>query len=257
MKLLGTAFDYSIRFGIENRRWARHHEVVASKGVEVSESQDFERGVCLRRLYNQAAACASCERELHTYSDELLDAYLVMAELDLLWRESPGHRPRREFSEILREDLRSYLRIVPWRAFKPHDRALLNPQFRVRSSWPDILKADPDLVVDSSIIEVKVGTVKNRARYSPTNLEILQLIAYAVCANLMGFAADSALVRVEKIGVFYAGAGAIVEVALADCLPQEFERRVLEVILLLAEGDPGIRIDSREATKLNAILGKF
>lgn len=164
-QLIGTAFDYLLRFKIarvnssmtENER---DHRWVAENSLDLIRDPDKKA---------QAEENIEEARKMHdefietgkvTY--ELLKSVIRIARLDPIFRAGVGQEKiGEEVKQGNVEDLRKLLSVVPKEDFSAEEICLLNPTFGQASML--VRGADADLIIDDKIIDFKT-TKKWRSR---------------------------------------------------------------------------------------------
>jgi len=180
--LIGTAFDYVLRFKLE-----RHYDNVDSKpwvahqGVAVAQltdmANDLSPELSLEDVLSDAERLHQDYLETGELTDELLAATLDLARLDRIYRDMSLSDEFGEANESDIKDLRRLYEIVPENEFLGADTVLLNPVFGSASKL--VGGADADLVLDSSLIDIKtVKEAKLKAGYWR------QLVGYAILADI-------------------------------------------------------------------------
>lgn len=207
--LVGTAFDYLLRFHLERLNpGTKKHKWVARLGVEL-----LRKGTSIRALAERFLTQA--EQDYDRYikcgfvTDELLSSALRLATLDVIFRAGEGvirEEHLLKVDELDVVDLRNLLAVVPEDEFKAQAFCALNPTFGYASLL--VGGADADIVIDDGLIEIK--TTKN---LTLERKYIDQLIGYYVLAKLGGIAgsaADDARVdgwEIRWFGIYFARHG--------------------------------------------------
>ncbi|MBU1429112.1 hypothetical protein KKF91_01000 [Myxococcota bacterium] len=230
--MIGTAFDYALRFGLEARGWAAHdHWIADSAIVRALTTPELQPLVGLalmqqaeaKRLIEVAGEALTCGE----LSAGAARACTLLAGVDILQR-APSYagaalmRPL-EDADVL--DLQALYRIVPWKRFQPTTVLHLNPTFREGSLA--VGGADADLIVDDCLIEIKT-TKTSKIELS----HLRQLVGYALLANQFGVDEKGGQsVTIRRLGVYLSRAGVLVSWPLEECVSEKEQGRLLDALL--------------------------
>lgn len=222
---VGIAFDYALRYGLYAHGWAEEPETVAASAVELLSRRPGLGGEAghARHLLDEAttALLTMRPREL---SPENARALFDLAGLDVIYRAHRTEQIGRVASARELEDLAALFAIVPWDAFRPTTCLALNPTFGEGSRA--VGGADADLVIDSTVVEIKV--VAQAAVQAET---VRQLVGYALLARRYGIDGVDATAPVERIGVYLARCGVLATAPLSQAIAPEDEQAVLDALL--------------------------
>ncbi|WNG49181.1 hypothetical protein F0U60_37500 [Archangium minus] len=237
--LIGTAFDYLLRFGLQRRvSFAMSREWVAEEGLRSLVARGY--GHPARRLsqktidaatkaISEAKAACSEYCEHGEITNALLQSALRLAQIDALVRS--GIKVK-WFGVVDLKDMRELRRLmdlVPWQEFTPRKRCLLNPTFGRASTL--VGGADADLLLDDTLIEIK--TTKSGA-FSKTYVK--QLVGYYVLFLIGGIDGAEAEDDIAKIGVYAARYGRLVRIPVRSVVPPMALRSLTK---LFQQGYPG------------------
>jgi hypothetical protein len=178
--LIGTAFDYLLRFKLERMYGVGSRPWVASQGLALAELD----GITVESTKKSLATLLDDAGRLHreyletgVMTDELLGATLDLARLDGIYRSG---RVADDFGQALDgdiDDLRRLYEVIPEEEFAGAETVILNPEFGSASKL--VGGADGDIVLGSTLIDIK--TVKE-ATLKPDYWR--QLVGYAVLADI-------------------------------------------------------------------------
>jgi hypothetical protein len=228
--LIGTAFDYLARFRLAHEFARSDAEVIdgtwiAERSVEAMRghpalAEHFEG--CRRRVGNVRRLVAEYVAGDATRLREVASAAQWLAHLDSLHRTGELRRPHVGLDLRVHEELLALAEAFePARLFAGARRVLLNPVY-AEAALVD--GADPDLVIDDGIVDIKTTT---RLRVEPAHLR--QLAGYAVMQRLGGIelADGRHLEPARWVGIYFARHGVVQRWALDAILPGDsFERYV-------------------------------
>jgi hypothetical protein len=219
--LIGTAFDYLLRFHLEKKfkpkvyatRWVSENAIdgyfkksgLSYQSIGYPEDLSSES---IKQLYaikenapRQFELCKSIHAKFlqsrRNDSGELLKACLFLARLDNIYRRTlPTIEELRTLYDVSKndmEELKSLINCCTIDQFKPNFHIILNPRFNT-----NIISADADLVVDETLIDVKV----TKHLELPRGL-FNQLIGYYLLYLIGGISENSKL-KISKLGIYFA-----------------------------------------------------
>ncbi|RYY96956.1 MAG: hypothetical protein EOO11_12190 [Chitinophagaceae bacterium] len=221
--LIGTAFDYLLRFALQRRfPLAVAREWVAETGLRTFSARIQRKPTQLlaaRKTIDTATRAIHQAKLAHAdylkhgeLSNDLLQAVLRLAQVDLLSRS--GILPK-WFGVVNLHDmkeLRRLMDVVPWNNITPQHRCILNPTFGHASAL--VGGADADILIDDSLIEIK--TTKNGAF---SREHVRQLAGYYVLHLVGGIDGAPAVEAIEYLGVYSARYGRIIRVPVLEVVP--------------------------------------
>jgi hypothetical protein len=237
--LVGTAFDYLLRWEIKRRNpgaierpWVAEAAPVRMtpiicdrrrRGVQANspipspeEWQELltqwqelltEKDVTnMRRTWKaqdilaQAKAAEAAYLSTGVVTGELLASSIMLAQLDQVYRRGDIPEDPGVVHDEDVEDLRQLLAIVPPDLFHASRLCVLNPTFGKASS--KIGGADADLVIDETLIEIK--TTKTWAIRSDY---IFQLVGYYLLSTIGGIDGVPAGGEISRLGIYFSRFG--------------------------------------------------
>lgn len=218
--LVGTAFDYAVRFELQRRNpGARTEPWVAEQVVDSVETIAGLDGTVERLdadeelisvvdgqlvdrwqriVRNARAFVTSFVREANSSLDarrEMACHALRLARLDPYWRIGHVEREPEKVEPADLRDLLQLLRLVPWNELGSSTSLWLNATFGIQSER--VGGADCDLISDDLLMELKT-TVTPKPK-----IDFRQLLAYLLLATAAR-AANADFPLIGRIGVYYA-----------------------------------------------------
>lgn len=195
--LVGTAFDYLLRFYLE-----RVNETAEARGWVAEESLELLRVIGERGPLSKAKAIIRRARDAKAdylktgeVTDKLLESAILLGQLDGVYRAALIDPNLGTVDHHDVEDLRNLLSIVKPDVFKAKETCILNPVF-AKSNL--VGGADADFIIDDTLFEVK--TTKHlglRAAYYH------QLVGYYILYTLGGLFESDARFEIRKLAIYY------------------------------------------------------
>jgi hypothetical protein len=197
-RLVGTAFDYLMRFYIKSL----NPQAIERSWIAEALIQTFKtKG--LNSLYQQGYLLVTQAREnfdsflkTHQLTDELIQSSLFLAKLDGVYRSG---KIEENFQVIESEDisdLRNLMKLIEANHFKSSGTVLLNPTFGLASNL--VGGADADLVVDDMLIDIK--TVKE---FDLSRETFNQLIGYYTLSKIDQINGAPPQHFIKRLGIYF------------------------------------------------------
>ena len=232
-QIVGTAFDYLLRFFLERvnghaqtRRWVAESGVARLGTPSYSYDLDHEvPSVKMSRRHREAEAYlsdAKCQHQAYLKSgvvtDELLVAVLRLAYLDVARRVGPD---RVDWARLKSpdpkdaEDLRTLLALAERQpSFKKFRLCVLNPTFGAASK---LVHADADLVLDGCLIDIKT----TKSPYLDPR-DFYQLIGYYLLYGFDGIhCSDSKTTgyEINSLAIYFSRFGYLWKFSVDEAIP--------------------------------------
>ncbi len=234
--LVGTAFDYLLRFRAEKLNHATRAEWVAERAVrERGGPAARVDGLHYRRRFSRIVDKARDILDRYIFKDEvdaeLFRAALWLAQLDVLGRtlkdSSEQEVGKTDANDV--RDLQKLYAVVPPKLFKARKVCVLNPSFGRASDL--VYGADADLVIDDALIEIK--TVRH-FRVEPDYVR--QLIGYWILSRIGGITGSPWGHEVKRLGIYFSRyaylwlfhVSTVIEAKQLPCLIAWFEKRAAQ-----------------------------
>lgn len=228
---VGQAFDYLLRFYIEikNPNKLYNNEWVASNAFNrllmnlikmqpsiVRAGRKFDKSYnrieligFISQEYYRARLNYKVAIEKKRLTNEIIASSLFLARLDVFLRTGiidPNFMNNKDEDLI---DLKSLLKNLNWRSVKVQNHCILNPTYGKGSSF--ILGADSDLIIDDTLIDIKV-TQELKLKRSYLN----QLIIYYTLYLIGGVDNFPGKVKINYLAVYFARHSVMVKIPIKD-----------------------------------------
>lgn len=206
--LVGTAYDYLLRFVIEARetKSVRTKWVAESAVDKIKGTSDFKR---CNSVLQEATSAYATYLKTKKLDDKIIRASVLLAQLDLIFRSSVVDPNLGQVSRYDMLDLRALIISTNLDKFKPKKICLLNPTFGNGSAL--VGGADADMIIDNTIIDLKT-TKKFKLDRKYYN----QLIGYYVLSQIGGVKGIRGIPKIKNIAIYYSRFAKLVNFRIAD-----------------------------------------
>lgn len=233
--LVGTAFDYLLRFYLERlnpcvitRTWVAENAsegFLRLKGALIIDADDNEINLKEsldklspndRDLFKKIQGIIKKAKETHLeflktgrLSDKLIKSVLLLAQLDIIFRAGYIYANIGKVNPLDVKDLKKLLSLINPKNFKVSKICFLNPTFGRGSRL--VGGADADLIIDGTLIDIKTTEFLrfDRKKFN-------QLIGYYTLSKIGGVGDPPRKVLIEKLGIYYARYDMLYEFPLAE-----------------------------------------
>lgn len=232
--LIGTAFDYLLRFYIKvlnpnaiTRRWVAEGGLKLLKkcrkddNIIINDKSKLVRLKSINKLsdktiemfreekkvsYNLVKKGISLSKEIYSLflkdgkiNDTLIKIALLLGKLDPIYRARYVPRKIKLDNKDIK-DLNNLITLVDPRLFKAKKICLLNPTFKKASEL--VKGADADLVIDDMLIDIKTTKyLQNKQDY------FNQLIGYYTLYRIGGISGMPATNKIKRLGIYFSRHG--------------------------------------------------
>jgi hypothetical protein len=203
--LIGTAFDYLLRFALQ------HRYASARDQPWIAEQVTSELSLFLLETSGKAKADMACQfveeaRKHHAQylldgilTDNLLRFVLLLAQIDPFFRAGVLYEPFGEVDLRDIEDLRRLFTAIPFEHLTVQSLCLLNPTFGASRL---VEGADIDLILDGIMIDVKT------TKYFQVKREYInQLLGYYTLYLLDGVTGMPKDHTIHELGIYFSRYG--------------------------------------------------
>ncbi len=237
--LIGTAFDYLLRFTIERNfkasvvssNWIAENTVSffeenqsvifgkynfhASKNL-LDKNKVFSKDISSRFKFVKDIFFYRYVYKKKPLDVDILKECLFLAKLDYLFRAGYHNRDSVDFfseSDLDVSDLKSLIEICPIEIFKPKKIVILNPTFGESSSL--VGGADADFIIDDTLVDIK-ATKKMKITRPYFN----QLLTYYLLSLIEKTEKRSTL-TINKLSLYFARYGYSIRIPVNTIASQE------------------------------------
>lgn len=200
--LIGTAFDYLLRFYIER---LNPKSVTGEWVADQAALCDIESAGCsvsLPAILKKAQRAYKKYLRSGTMDDNLLRETICLAQLDVIYRRRLLHGADTSYFKTIGKidpadirDLQRLIALVQPEAFKAKTLSVLNPTFGRASKL--VGGADCDLIIDDALIDIK--TSKN---FRAERNHFDQLMGYYVPSMIGGIAGAPKGHQIRRLGIY-------------------------------------------------------
>lgn len=235
--LVGTAFDYLLRFTIERKNKCETMPWIASrlKHLPLEGKINFDARTRLN-LYLKTGKMTNA----------LMESALSLATIDNVVRSGQGSDQIGIVNPLNLVDLSNLYELIDADKFKAKQTCYLNPTFGIGSEL--VNDADADLIIDNALIDIKTTKNPNFARPY-----FEQLIGYFLL-HVIDCEHRNVPVYINKLGIYFSRHGCLFLMSVADLIDEsKLSSIVSEFRDLLLISVPR-KLSDEEKTKKAAIL---
>lgn len=211
--LIGTAFDYLLRFYLEKLNpGTEPTEWVADDGLRIllAHADRKRANQAIRLIQAKERYIAFLKSNRTMPSPALIEGAIWLASFDVIYRAGildVKLLPR--VPALLVKDLQKMLSLVPEERFRAKKQCILNPTFGRGSLL--VGGADGDVIIDDTLIDIKT------TKHLTFDREFFnQLIGYYVLSCIGGI--DNCVkLKIKHVAIYYARYGVLHRVCLANC----------------------------------------
>jgi len=215
--LVGTAFDYLMRFYLERinpkaitKRWVAESSLTSIEIMEGIESNLYKKA---KQIIAGAKTIYSNYIKSGEMDDEVIRSAIFLAQLDPIFRAGFVDENIGIVDEGDITDLKSLLSIINPNTFKAKEICILNPTFGKASAL--VGGADVDLVIDNMLIDIK--TAKN---LELTRSYFNQIIGYYILFRIGGIDGAPPRFSIETLGIYYSRYGILYYIPIKDVIDE-------------------------------------
>ena len=218
--LVGTAFDYLLRFYIERlnpkavtRKWVAEEAVFSD--------EDLEDILFYPRKFKKLVKEANAEYNKYllkgVIGSSLLRSVLCLAQLEVFYRRDVddsyfakvGKVDQKDF-----QDLRRLISLVESKVFRAKKACVLNPTFGPASEL--VGGADSDLVIDDTLIDIK--TTKH---FKVKREHFDQLVGYYILFRIGGIEGLRKTHSIKRLGIYFSRHGYLWSFKVSDVVREK------------------------------------
>jgi len=211
--LVGTAFDYLLRFFLEDLNPVTvTSQWVAEGAIDKLDPLDDDDRTYLkiaRKIIDSAKSHLTASLRSKAITDSLLMSSLLLAQIDPLRRAGYRDPNLGVVHDEDIEELRSLIKIVDPGWFRAKKHCLLNPTFGDASAM--VGGADADLIIDGTLIDIKTTKEPKLKK-----IDYHQLIGYLLLHRIGGADGLPANRRITDLAIYYSRYGQFFRVRKRD-----------------------------------------
>ena len=207
--LVGTAFDYLLRFYLERKydfcksgTWVAETSLMLLKELTLVDSSMEPVAKQVKAILDDARLKHKEYIETGELNDDLLRICLKLGKIDSIRRSGRIPEDMNSVDELDVKDLRNLLEIVDEKLFSAKKICLLNPTFGDASSLVD--GADADIVMDNQLIDVKTTKFLKLKEQ-----DLHQIIGYYILSKLGKLEDAPKNLEIDKIGIYFSRYGVL------------------------------------------------
>ena len=223
--LVGSAFDYLLRFWIErhnknvySRPWIAEDSLELSrmtfdtKDPNTSKPSKSERRISCEDRMEKIIAIAKNEHRKYmnsgTIDDSLIKCCILLAQCDVYMRSGTFPKSLGTTLDGDVQDLKNLIAIADRNMFQVKDEVFLNPQFGDGSEL--VGGADADLIIDDTLVDIK--TTK-RLKFTQDHYN--QIIGYYILSKI-GKVNDKYNPDIRYVGIYFSRYGILHRMPVSD-----------------------------------------
>ncbi|MFM7022959.1 MAG: hypothetical protein ACKOXB_08265 [Flavobacteriales bacterium] len=251
--LIGTAFDYLMRFEIKRinkntfeNQWNADVviEALKKKLTDKNSLLDKEKKEEIKLLVSDyRKGLKTLDRFLSTGvpSNKLIDFTTLLARLDFKYRTKTLASFLHISEDQAIDEIKKLHEITPWNEFQTEEKCFLNPTFEKGSSL--VNGADADLIIGNILIDIKTSKTLELTRS-----DFNQILGYYIL-SLIGKINGKHRSPVNKIGIYFARYGYLWACSLSDYFDEkEFNTRIVSEFTSMIN-DPSISFPYKKIKK--------
>lgn len=246
--LVGTAFDYLIRFYVQ-----RLNENTCSEGkwiceISIEKLEDmWRKGIFVEGIFpedhlkflNKALHTVQRAKELEqiylktgVFSDELIETSLLIAKLDPIVRAGPFviSSVIKSFEHIEPEDvldLKNLVSLLKPEFFTKRKICLLNPTFGEGSAL--VGGADADMIIDDTLIDIKTVKKAELKREYFRQLFGYYILSYIDKSN------RSEDVEINRLGIYFSRHAYLLTISIDEILKNRSMSQIVDEFISLVK----------------------
>jgi len=217
--LVGTSFDYLLRFKIENINktviktpWIASESISILKkyGKLIADEKKIKNTISIIEIMLRDA-----ENDYRKYlktgkiNDKLIESSIKLGQIDIICRAGkiPDNLNIVEKADI--KDIKNLIKIVDPQLFKSKDICILNPEFGKASEL--VGGADADIIIDDTLIDIKTtkNLKLNRNYYN-------QLIGYYILNKIGKIDGLNKKININNVGIYFSRHGFLFQIPVSQ-----------------------------------------
>jgi len=227
--LIGTAFDYFLRFYIARNNNSKDTSWISEKTLNMLKYQKISK-LKLKNIISDFKKQYNKYLETGLIEESFLNNTLVLAKIDGIFR-SGGIMPENfETDERDIEDLKNLISIIPPDKFKTEKLCFLNPDFGNASLM--VGGGDADIIIGDSLIDIKTTKELKFSREY-----FIQLISYYILNKIGGIGDYKEKIEINKLGIYFSRYGYLYEFNIKDIIISDEQlEKFIDLYIDVAQG---------------------
>lgn len=218
--LVGTAFDYLLRFYIE-----RLNPKVKTEDW-IAETIDVDQGI--RTIKKMIKVLRSARRSYEEYiktgiiDDDICKTCLSLSYMDIIRRIGYTNWDFINFYEGDITDLKNLISVVNPENFRTNNICIVNPTFGKASEL--VGGADCDLIINDTIIDIK--TIKDPAKRFKKDFH--QVVGYYILYKIGSIKGVPKNHQIKNVGLYYSRHGILLKFPVNDIIDEKDLQRFIK-----------------------------
>ena len=227
--LMGTAFDYLLRFYIARINKIKDQEWISEKTLAMLKYQKNSRAR-VKEIISKFKIQYEEYLKNGIVDDSLLESIIMLAKIDGIFRSGGMLPDSFETDEKDIEDLKNLASIIPIEKFSTKQICFLNPTFGNASLM--VGGGDADLIIGESLIDIK--TTKD---LKFTKDYFIQLVSYYLLNKIGGVSGYRSKVEINKLGIYFSRYGYLFEFNICDIVTSKKQlEKFIDLYIDVAQG---------------------
>ncbi|OIQ72020.1 hypothetical protein GALL_463610 [mine drainage metagenome] len=225
--LVGTAFDYRLRFRIERENkcdtrpwiaslWSGSSFVAQSElseaGLDIDINYMSERSSSIEDINSEARTLLDLYLKTGNMTDALIESALKLATIDIVFRSGRYEDQIGIVNPLDIADLSNLFELIDADKFKSNQSCYLNPTFGIGSEL--VNGADADLIIDGALIDIKT-TKKSDFSWAYFDQLVGYLLLHAIDCEHQNIPRS-----IERLGIYFSRHNCLFLVNVTDLIDE-------------------------------------
>lgn len=226
--LIGTAFDYLLRFYIErNNKIGNKAKWISENVMDIyklmPDNKKFFKKIMSRARENHDRYVKN-----GILSNDLLESIVYISEIDGICRTGGITPLDISFQESDIQELKKLYSVIPDDIFKTMKKCYLNPSFGLASE--SIGGGDADIIIGNTLVDIKTTRIMDfKDDY------FRQLLCYYILNILGGIDGSKTEVKIDKLGIYFSRYAYLFSFDVKDIAKEEDIEKLTDLFLEIAK----------------------